>query len=184
MHPLSFYYFFYSTIYHIHLQKGSKQENLQHREDRGESAEEQEGNECSAECFSAGGTCLCFLCSCLLIATLGVTGINQLCSVFGHQFDQAWKTKIQSPLKTRNSHIAVSLHKRMLGNNNNKKNHHIWWNHHNPSKPLHFNLFNSRSHLHNATLGISDSSLTRLANQDKLKWLKNEQQFHYYDRWK
>lgn len=39
------------------------------------------------------GTWLCFLCCCLLITTLGVTCVNQLCSVFGHQFDHAWKTK-------------------------------------------------------------------------------------------
>lgn len=32
MQPLCHFNFFYSTIYHIHLQKGSKQENLQQRE--------------------------------------------------------------------------------------------------------------------------------------------------------
>lgn len=38
-------------------------------------------------------TWLCFLCCCLLVSTLGVTCINQLCSVFRHQFDHSWKTK-------------------------------------------------------------------------------------------
>lgn len=40
-------------------------------------------------------TCLCFLCCflCLLISTLGVACVDELCSVFGHQFDHSWNSK-------------------------------------------------------------------------------------------
>ncbi len=44
---------------------------------------------CTVSCC----TWLCFLCCCLLVSTLGVTCVNKLCSVFGHQFDHAWNTK-------------------------------------------------------------------------------------------
>lgn len=39
----------------------------------------------------SSGTCLCFLCCRLFVSTLGVTCVDQLGSVLGHQFDQTWE---------------------------------------------------------------------------------------------
>lgn len=54
------------------------------------------------------GTWLCFLCCGLFISTLGVTRVDQLCSVFGHQFDQTWKRTGETKKQTSRTRVCSS----------------------------------------------------------------------------
>lgn len=98
---------FLQFLFIFHYKQGNLQEKTKHC--RSVNASKLHKNKMDADVVCSC-TRLCFLRCCLLITTLGVTCVNQLCSVFGHQFDHAWKTKQDHILC---QYILISTHLRI-----------------------------------------------------------------------